>query len=163
MEIVSTLIGPDQGHRTALQLSLRALILLAFGVLCVRIAGRKTFAQASPLDIIVALILGSNLSRMMIGNAEFWPSAASTLTLVVASRLLQMATLHWGPLANLLKGYPVVLVRDGIMDAKAMRRHGVSDADLAEGLRMEQRERLQDVRLATLEGGGKISVVPRNR
>jgi uncharacterized membrane protein YcaP (DUF421 family) len=161
MEIVSTLIGPDEGRRTALQLSVRALFLLAFGVLCVRVAGRKTFARASPLDIIVALILGSNLSRMMIGQVQFWPSVAATLTLVVASRLLELATLHWGPLASLLKGRPVVLVRDGIMDPKAMHRHGISEGDLAEGMRLEQREKLQDVRLATLEGGGKISIVPR--
>lgn len=163
MEIVSILIGPDEGPQTALQLSFRAVFLLAFGVLCVRITGRKTFARASPLDIIVALILGSNLSRMMIGNVEFWPSMAATLTLVVASRLLEVATLHWSPLASLLKGRPVVLVRDGVMDPKAMHRHGISEADLAEGLRLEQQERLQNVRLATLEGGGRISIVPKDR
>lgn len=161
MEIIRVLIGPDQGPQTALQLSFRALFLLAFGVVCVRITGRKTFARASPLDIIVALILGSNLSRMMIGNVQFFPSLAATLTLVVASRLLEMATLHWSPLAALLKGAPVVLVRDGVMDPKAMHRHGISDADLAEGMRLEQREKLQDIRLATLEGGGKISIVPK--
>ncbi|MGZ3274122.1 MAG: DUF421 domain-containing protein [Caulobacteraceae bacterium] len=163
MEIVSVLIGPDDGQKTALQLSVRALVLLAFGVICVRIAGRKTFAQASPLDIIVALILGSNLSRMMIGNAEFWPSLAATLTLVVASRLLAIATLRWSFLASWIKCSPVVLVRDGVMDLRAMHANGISEADLAEGMRMEQSETLQDVRLATLEGGGKISVVPKQR
>lgn len=161
MEIIGALVGPDEGHKTALQLSFRALILLAFGVSCVRIAGRKTFAQASPLDIIVALILGSNLSRMMIGNAPFLPSIVATLTLVVSSRLLQIATLRWGPVARLLKCAPVVLVRDGVVDTEKMHRHGISDAELAEGLRMEQYEKLQDIRLATLEGGGKISIVPK--
>ena len=157
------LIGQDEGPQTALQLSFRALVLLAFGILCVRIAGRKVFARASPLDIVAAVILGSNLSRMMIGKVQFMPSLAATLTLVVACRLLEIATLHWSPLAKLLKGRPVVLVRDGIMDPKAMHRHGVSDADLAEGMRLEQEEKLQDVRLATLEGGGRISIVPKGR
>jgi uncharacterized membrane protein YcaP (DUF421 family) len=161
MEIIRSLIGPDEGPQTALQLSFRALLLLALGILCVRIAGRKTFAQASPLDIIVAVILGSNLSRMMIGNVHFFPSLAATLTLVVASRLLQYATLRWGLLASLIKCGPVVLARDGVMDRKAMNRNGISEADLAEGLRMEQHEGLQGIRLATLEGGGKISIVPK--
>jgi uncharacterized membrane protein YcaP (DUF421 family) len=161
MEMIRTLIGPDEGPQTALQLSFRALFLLAFGILCVRIAGRKTFAQASPLDIIVALILGSNLSRMMIGKVYFFPSLAATLTLVVASRLLEYATLHWGPLASVLKCGPVVLVRDGVMDPKTMRKHGISEGDLAEGMRMEQYEKLQDIHLATLEGGGKISIIPK--
>jgi uncharacterized membrane protein YcaP (DUF421 family) len=163
MEMIRTLIGPDEGPQTALQLSFRALVLLAFGILCVRIAGRKTFAQASPLDIIVALILGSNLSRMMIGKVEFLPSVAATLTLVVASRLLEFATLRWGPLASLIKCGPTVLVRDGVMDLKVMHRNGISEADLAEGMRLEQFDKLQDVHLATLEGGGKISIVPRGK
>ena len=163
MEMIRALIGPDEGSQTALQLSFRALFLLALGILCVRIAGRKTFARASPLDIIVAVVLGSNLSRIMIGNVAFWPSLAATLTLVAASRLLELATLHWSPLASLLKARPVVLVRDGIMDPEAMRRHGISEGDLAEGMRLEQRETLQDIRLATLEGGGRISIVPKER
>jgi uncharacterized membrane protein YcaP (DUF421 family) len=163
MEFIRMLIGPDEGPQTAFQLCFRALFLLAFGILCVRIAGRKTFAQASPLDLIVALILGSNLSRMMIGKVYFFPSLAATLTLVVASRLLQQATLHWGPLARVLKGDPTVLVRDGVMDPKAMHWHGISEADLAEGMRIEQMEKLQDIHLATLEGGGKISIVPTER
>lgn len=162
MELIRTLIGPDEGPQTALQLSFRALFLLAFGILCVRITGRKTFAQASPLAIIVALILGSNLSRMMIGKVYFFPSLAATLTLVVASRLLEIATLRWGFLASLLKSGPVVLVRDGVMDPKTMHRHGISEADLAESMRMEQHDKLQNVRLATLEGGGKISIVPKD-
>jgi uncharacterized membrane protein YcaP (DUF421 family) len=42
-----------------------------------------------------------------------------------------------------------------------MRRHGISDADLLESLRLEQVEHIENVRLATLEGGGRISVAPR--
>jgi len=161
MDILRTLIGPDEGHQTAAQLCFRALFLLALGVICVRIAGRKIFDQASPLGIVVALVLGSNLSRMMIGKVEFWPSVAATLLLAFASRVLEFATLHWGLLASWIKSRPVVLVRDGVPDRKAMLGNGVSEADLAEGLRMEQYDKLQDVRLATLEGGGKISIVPR--
>ncbi|USQ95251.1 YetF domain-containing protein [Caulobacter sp. RL271] len=60
----------------------------------------------------------------------------------------------------MLKSAPAILVRDGVVDEAALRRHAISQADLAEGLRMEQIERIEEVRLATLEAGGKISVVP---
>ena len=160
MEIFRALIGPDTGDATVAQLCFRAAILFAFGVLCIRIAGRRTFSQITPLDIIVALIIGSNISRAMTGKAPFFGGLAATLVVVVLHRLLAMATLHWNPLAGLMKGAPVVLVRDGVADQAAMRRHAIGQADLIEGLRMEQVERVEDVRLATLEAGGKISVVP---
>ncbi len=160
METFRTLIGPDTGEATALQLCARAVILFVFGVACIRIAGRRTFSQITPLDIVVAFIVGSNISRAMTGKAPFFGGLAATLVVVVLHRLLAMATLHWSPLTRLLKSAPAILVRDGVADEAALRRHAISQADLAEGLRMEQVERLEEVRLATLEAGGKISVVP---
>lgn len=159
--MIRVLIGPDNGDASVLQLCVRALVLFVFGIVCIRIAGRRTFSQISPLDIIVAIVIGSNISRAMTGKAPFFGGLAATLVIAVLHRLLAMATLRWNLLARWIKCGPVVLVRDGVADEAAMARHEISDADLAEGLRIEQIDKIGDVRLATLEGGGKISVVPK--
>jgi uncharacterized membrane protein YcaP (DUF421 family) len=161
METFRILIGPDTGDATVAQLCVRAAVLFLFGILCIHIAGRRTFSQIAPLDIVVAIIIGSNISRAMTGKAPFFPGLAATLVIVVLHRLLAMATLRWSLLAWLMKGAPVVLVRDGVADQVTMRRHAIGQADLAEGLRMEQVDHVEDVSLATLEAGGKISVVPK--
>ncbi len=161
METFRALIGPDDGGQTMAQLSFRAAILLFFGILCVRIAGRRTFSQATPLDIIVALIVGSNISRIMTGGAPFWPASAATLALVLAHRALAMAAVWWPAAGRWLKSVPVVLVRDGLADGNAMGRHGITEDDLKEGLRLQRLERVEDVRLATMERGGRISVIPK--
>ena len=162
MEWLRSVIGPDDSA-AVWQICVRAVIIFVFGLLCVRIAGRRTFAQATPLDIIVAIVVGSNLSRIMTGRASFFGGLAACLLLVVLHRALAMATLRWNGLATLVKGGPVVLVRDGRIDEAALRRHELSRDDLEEGLRMEQEENCDNVRLATLEAGGKISVVRRSR
>lgn len=161
MEFLHALIGPDTGDAAIWQLCIRALILLPFGVLCIRIAGRRTFSQLAPLDIIVAIIIGSNLSRAMTGKAPFLGGLVATLVVVVLHRLLAMASLRWGVVARLVKCAPVVLVRDGHVDTEAMAKHGIGQIDLDEGLRMEQIASAADVQRATLEAGGKISVVPK--
>jgi uncharacterized membrane protein YcaP (DUF421 family) len=161
MEIFRALIGPDNGDATTAQLCVRAGLLFLFGLACIRIAGRRTFSQATPLDIVVALIVGSNISRAMTGKAPFFPTLAATLLLVVLHRALAMAALKWDWLARWVKCGPVALVKDGQIDRRAMFLHGLGQMDLEEGLRMEQVEHVSDVRLATLEGGGKISVVPQ--
>lgn len=161
MEFIRTLIGPDNGYQTMAQLSFRALVMFVVGLLCVRIAGKRTFSQAAPLDIIVYLIVGSNLSRVMTGKANVFPVVAATLTLVVAHRLLAYATLRHSLISNWVKSQPTVLVRDGVADEKAMARQGVSRDDLLESLRMKRVGRIEDARLATLERSGKISVLPK--
>ncbi|HEX3364982.1 DUF421 domain-containing protein [Phenylobacterium sp.] len=162
MELFRELIGPDNGANTA-QLCVRAVIIFFLGVAYIRIAGRRTFSNASPLDIVVALVVGSNLSRVMTGKADFWPAITASLLLVILHRVFATLTTHWGWLAKLMKAEPVVLVRDGTADRKAMLWHGIGDMDLREGLRLEQVETPEEVRLATLENSGRISVVPKAR
>jgi uncharacterized membrane protein YcaP (DUF421 family) len=161
MEMLRTLIGPDDGAASAAQLCARAVILFIVGIAYIRIAGRRTFSHASPLDIVVALVVGSNLSRAMTGKAPFWPALAATLLLVVLHRVFAMLTIRWNWLAKIMKAEPVVLVRDGVADRKAMLRHGIGDIDLREGLRLQNVEAPEDARLAMLENSGRISVVPR--
>src|SRR6185437_3558399 len=134
MELLHALIGPDNGDANAAQLCARAVILFFVGIVYIRVAGRRTFSHATPIDIVVALIVGSNLSRAMTGKAPFWPSLAATLLLVLLHRVLAMATLRWGWLAKLAKAKPVVLLRDGVRDEEAMRRHAVGEVDLMESL-----------------------------
>jgi hypothetical protein len=50
METFRTLIGPDTGDTTVAQLCVRAAILFLFGIACIRIAGRRTFSQITPLE-----------------------------------------------------------------------------------------------------------------
>ena len=161
MEFLNALVGADPGEATTGQLCVRAVIVLVVGIAYLRIAGRRTLSQGSPLDIVVAVIVGSNLSRAMTGRSPFWEGLAATLLLVVLHRALAMATVRWSWLASLVKGRPTVLVRDGEIQRRAMWRHAVSEADLLQSLRQEHVEDVRSVRLATLENSGHISVVPR--
>jgi uncharacterized membrane protein YcaP (DUF421 family) len=161
MESVRFIIGPDDGTASIARICARAVILFVFGIICIRIAGRRTFAQYSPLDIIVAIVVGSNISRIMTGKAAFVAGAAATLLIVVLHRMLAMLSLRWPVLGGMIKGRAVVLIEDGRIDERMLARHEISRDDLLEALRMEQVEDPERVRRATLEGGGKISVVRR--
>jgi uncharacterized membrane protein YcaP (DUF421 family) len=163
MDWLTALIGSDDGSAATWQFCVRALLLLPYGILCIRIAGRRTFSNLTPLDIFVAIVVGSNISRAMTGKAPFVPALVATLLLVALHRLLAMMTVHSNLLARFIKGRPVELVRDGKVDRAALRSNHLSEDDLIEGLRMEQAARVEDVALATFERGGKISVVPKSK
>lgn len=162
MENVRFIIGPDDGTATIAQICARAVILFVFGIICIRIAGRRTFAQYSPLDIIVAIVVGSNISRIMTGKAAFIAGVAATLLIVVLHRLLAILSLRWSALGRMIKGRAVVLIEDGRIDERMLAHHEISLDDLLEALRLEQVETPESVKWATLEGGGKISVVRRD-
>lgn len=159
VETFRLLIGPDDGANMG-QLCVRTILLFVFGIICIRIAGRRTFAQYSPLDIVVAIVVGSNISRIMIGKTAFFPALGATLALVLIHRLVAMASIRWRFVARLVKQQPTLLIRDGEVQEAGLRRADLSRDDLLEGLRLAQVEDPTTVAFATLEASGKISVIP---
>lgn len=161
MEFFRMIVGPDEGADLA-QLCVRTVLLFLFGIFCIRVAGRRTFAQYSPLDIIVALIVGSNISRLMMAKAPLVAGLAVTLLLVLLHRVFALVMLRWDLLGRLVKGPPIRVISCGVVDPQALRRANLSDADLLEAIRMEQVANPADVELAMVEAGGKVSVVPKS-
>ncbi|MEO8714747.1 MAG: YetF domain-containing protein [Acetobacteraceae bacterium] len=143
------------------QMCIRAVIVFVFGIVLLRVAGKRAFGRQSAIDIVLTVLIGSNLSRALTGGAPFFATLAASAALVVLYWSSIHAAQRFHPVGFVMKGEHTILVRDGYADAAAMRRVGVSDLDLHEAIRTEGADELRDVRLATLERSGHVSVVKR--
>lgn len=160
MELFRNLIGPEGNvHLQWPQECLRAVIIFVVGLALVRLSGKRTFSRSSPLDIVVTVIIGSNLSRALTGSAPFVPTLVASALFVALHRVI--ATLCVGSpwLERIVKGRPVNLIENRRPDAAALKREAVSQADLYELLRSKGVDRPEDVRLAVLENSGQTSVL----
>ena len=135
MDTFHTLIGEGSGDIGALQMSLRAALVFAVGLLAVRLAATRAFGKWGALDIIFAVVIGSNLSRTLTGGAPFVPTLCATLVLVALHALLARAATRWEVFGRIAKGVNVCLIRDGEVDEKALRRHGLGMGDLSAAIR----------------------------
>lgn len=156
------LVGIEGQEITWWQMSLRAVVVFLFGLLVIRLFGRRAFGKQTPLDIVLAILIGSNLSRTMTGNAPLGATLAATAILVMLYWLNSRFAARWHGFSAALKGRAIRLVRDGTADEERMRRHGVSEGDLVEAARQSGLAR-DDVRQAYLERNGDISVIGRQR
>jgi len=59
MHWLEMLIGPDEGTPTIAQFCARALLLFFYGLLCIRIAGRRTFSSGAASVGITAPVTGT--------------------------------------------------------------------------------------------------------
>ena len=143
------------------QMSIRAVIIFIFGVLLVRIAGKRAFGRQSAVDIVLTVLIGSNLSRALTGGAPFLPTLAATAALVLLYWISIQLAQRSDAAGLVLKGTHIVLARDGRVDPAAMRKAAVSHLDLSEAVRSARQPGLEAVMLATLERSGHISVVPK--
>ena len=137
----------------------RAVLVLAYGLAAVRIAGRRVFGKWTPLDILVSVVVGSSLSRTLTGNAELGGTLAATTLLMALHYVLARGAAHWGWFSWIVEGVPCELGRDGQVDAAQLRAHAISRNDLAEALRQSGVEEVSRTRLLMLEPSGTITIV----
>jgi len=155
---VDTIFG-QLGHLTWRQECDRALVVFIYGLVIVRVAGRRVFGKWAALDIIVSVIVGSNLSRALTGQASLGGTLAATTALMVLHWLLAQAAARSAWLAGILEGTPIELGRGGSVDQAAMRRNSVSHRDLDEALRQSSVEDVSKTHRVVLEPSGKITVL----
>lgn len=158
-ELIQTVGGQDKHTITWWQMGVRGVIVFAVGLAMMRIAGARAFTRGSPLETVVAVIIGSNLSRALAGNTPFWPMLGVSVLILVLHGLLAHATIRSKTLAFLVKRPPVELVRDGRIDRKALSREGVDEGDVLASLRESGSTELGKVKLAMLERDGNISII----
>jgi uncharacterized membrane protein YcaP (DUF421 family) len=163
MEAVHQVIGREGTEITWWQMSARAVVIFAYGLFLVRLAGRRVFGQWAPLDIVVSLIIGSNLSRALTGTVPLVQTLIASTVLVLLHALISAIAVRWPPFAVLVKGRSVRLVSDGQVDHSALRRNGLGPRDLEEALRTGGVAGPEDVQGAWLERNGAVSVVKRDQ
>jgi uncharacterized membrane protein YcaP (DUF421 family) len=157
-------LGRDIADVDALQMALRTVIIYASALIIIRLGSKRFLGKATAFDVIVAIMLGSILSRGINGSAPFLPTIVAGAVLVGLHWLLAFLTSRLDWLGPLVKGNPVLLVEDGTIREEGMRRAGLSTRDLEEHLRLRANETdISNVRLAVLERNGEISVVPKER
>lgn len=159
LDTVHLVIGREGEDITWWQMSNRAVVIFFYGLFLVRLAGRRVFGQLAPLDIVVALVIGGNLSRALTGTVPLAQTLVATTLLVVLHAAVSWLVLRVPGLSRLLKGRPVQLIRDGRVDEAALRRSALGRHDLQEALRGAGVDDEAAVRGAWLERNGKFSVV----
>lgn len=138
---------------------LRALLIFAYGLVLVRVAGRRVFGKWAALDIVVSIIAGSNLSRALTGNAPLAGTLAATTLLMALHWVLARVAARSRRFSELVEGAPIELARAGETRPGSVWWGGISPHDLGEALRQSGVEDVTATRLVMLEPSGKITVL----
>ena len=145
-----------------MQMSLRGVIVFLAALLMVRMGSKRSLAEKTAFDAVLIVILASVLSRAINGSAGFYTSIGASFVLVLLHRFFAWIACRSHVFGKLIKGSPAVIIEDGKLDARTMRRHLVSEHDLEEDLRLDGNlEDFSKVRVARVERSGDISFIKK--
>jgi uncharacterized membrane protein YcaP (DUF421 family) len=148
-------------EHSALQVCLRALAVYIVLIGYIRFAKKRFLSEATGLDVILVIVIGSIASRAISGTAPFFSSLAGAFVLILVHWIISYLTRGSPLLSYLIKGKDTVLIRDGKVDRKALAASHMSDDDLAEDLRQEGVEDPRLVKSARLERSRRLSVIKK--
>ena len=143
---------------------LRALAIYAVLTLLFRITGRRSMNQITTFDFVLLLVVGEATQQALLGD-DF---SVTNAIVVITTLLLTDIVLAWvkgrhAGTARIVEGPPTLLVVEGkpLRDRLAWSR--VSEDDVLQAARERGGPlHMEDIRMAVLEVGGRISIIPRD-
>lgn len=152
-------LGLDVKDLALSQVLARTVVVFFYVLLLLRLAKRRFFAQKDPLDILLAFLLASMISRAINGNAPFTSSLGSALLLVLLHRALTRLCYASPAFERFVKGEAEELVKDGKVLPEVLSRHRLSNEDFSADLRLTASTNdVAAVKCARLERNGRMSV-----
>src|SRR5262245_8863489 len=153
-------LGIEPRDLTFLQVSVRGVVVFIATLIMVRLGSKRSLAEKTAFDAVFIVIIGSMLARAINGTEAFFSTLGAGFVLVFLHRLFGIAAYYSHTFGILVKGKPVVLVRDGTVQRPNMRWEHISKHDLEEDMRLDANtEDLSTIQVAQLERSGDISFI----
>jgi uncharacterized membrane protein YcaP (DUF421 family) len=143
-----------------MDLVLRAAAVYLLILVVTRAVGRRELGHLGPADLILLVVIGDMVQQGVTQSDESLTGTAIVIsTLAVLTVGSGWLSFRFRRLRPLLEGDPIVLIADGVIQERALRRQRISDSELAAEARQSSIGSLSEVRYAILEASGRISFI----
>lgn len=136
-------------------------LILYFTVICVvRLMGKRQIGELQPSELVITLLL-SEIIAMPMENSDI-PLISTVIpvmllvTLEIITSAISMKSLKF---RFLIQGHPIIIIRNGELQQKEMKKLRLTIDDILESLRQKDIFDISLVSYAILETNGQMSVM----
>jgi uncharacterized membrane protein YcaP (DUF421 family) len=142
---------------------IRATVAFLVILLLTRVVGRRELNTLEPFDLILLVTVGDLVQQGVTQN-DFSVTGLALALGTIAALTVLFSYLPWRfqVLRPVLEGEPVILIEDGNVIEKNLRRHRLTQQEVAAEARFQQIDSFDKVRWAVLETSGKISFITKS-
>lgn len=141
-----------------------AAVMVPFMVLCVRLAGLRSFSKMSSYDFAVTVAFGSVLAGTVLNpGVALWQGMAAMVSLFGVQWTIGLARARYGEVRSLTDNRPILLMRNGELLEGNMTQARITRSELSAKLRAANVLELSQVRAVVLETTGDVNVLHGDR
>jgi len=143
-----------------LELVIRAAVIYAVFFGALRLFGKREIGQFTIFDLSLVLLAANALQPAITGTDASIPGGLIVvLTLFILNRGLSLLRVRSSLVRRFLEFGPTVIGRDGAWLLPELVRQGLDFVDVEAALREHGLDDVRQMKLATLEADGSISIV----
>jgi uncharacterized membrane protein YcaP (DUF421 family) len=141
-------------------LVLRSIVVYAFLMIALRVAGRRELGQMTTFDLVLLLVLANAVQNSInAGDNSLGGGLISAVTLLVMNFAVGEAAYRWRWFERIVIGRPLTLVRDGKLLLRNLKRERVTLEELRSALRKQGIDGVSQCKRAVLESDGTLTAV----
>lgn len=142
----------------------RAVVVYVFLLVLLRFTGKRQVGQLAPFDLVLLLVLSNAVQNAMNGgDNSITGGLILATTLVALNWFVGWMTYHSKWLEAVIEGRPVILIHDGKIYPRALKRVQMTMHELKAALRAVGCAGEEEVRFAVLENNGHVTVIPMEK
>src|SRR2546421_2794724 len=118
---------------------LRAVFLYAFIVLVMRVMGRRELSSLSAVDLVLLIVLGDAIQQGLTQDDYSVTGAVIAVATIAAVQVASSYLSYRSRRARrVLEGEPIVVVQDGKLIDRTLKRERLTEDEVAEEMRKQQ-------------------------
>ncbi|WP_301110154.1 DUF421 domain-containing protein [Sporosarcina sp.] len=141
-----------------------AVLIIIAGIVLLHISGRKSISQMTVGQTVLMIAVGTLLIQP-VASKSLWQTLLLSLVLVLTLLSFELIALKWNFFEGLVRGSSKVVVQDGVLNIRNMRKLRLTVDELEMHLRQSGIEKIDDIKWATIETSGQLgySLIDRKK
>jgi uncharacterized membrane protein YcaP (DUF421 family) len=145
-----------------MDIALRAVFLYVFVVFLMRVTGRRELSTLSAIDLVLLIILGDAIQQGLTQDDYSVTGAVIAVSTIAALQVgASYVSFRSRRARRVLEGEPIVIIEDGKLIDRNLKRERLTEDEIAEEMRTQQIASVEDVEWGILESSGNMSFIPK--
>lgn len=141
----------------------RSLFSLIALFLITKLIGRKQVSELSLFDYVIGISIGNFAAEMTINmDAPYMHGIIAVLVFGISAYLVSLFTMKSIVLRRWIIGTPIIMIQNGKILGKNMKKVMIDVNDLLEQCRAAGYFDLNEIEYAVMEANGKLSILPKS-
>ncbi len=139
---------------------IRSVIIYIFVIIAVRVMGKRQLGELSNHEFVITILISAVATVPLEENSIPLTNSLLPILIFISLEIIESAiSMKSQRFSQLLEGKPIIIIKNGKLQQKEMRRLRFSTSDIIDTLRNQGIFDISEVKTAIVEANGKLSVM----